>query len=121
MVTCACDKIAARDLTERLTIQRKTRTADGQGGYSETWATIGTPYGMVRGLGGGERWQAMRVSPQNRFRAVIRFRGDANGAPCYSAADRVRWRGREYAVESVIDMESRRKWLELILVEGAPS
>lgn len=115
---CAPAKYRPQHLTERLTIQRLTTARTQYGGFSDTWATIATPFAMVRALGGGERWMAQRVSPHVRYRAVIRYVGDANGAPAYGAADRVTWRGREYAIEAVMDPEGDGRWMELMLVEG---
>lgn len=115
-----CCKYHAGMLRHEITIERRTRAADGYGGFTETW-TGSTVQAYVEPLGGGERWQAMRVSPEVRFRAIVRFRGDAYGAPYWSAHDRVTWRGRTFAVESVVDVESRSEWLEMMLVEGKAS
>jgi len=108
-------------LNAQIVIERKNRVADGMGGSVDSWATEATVWANWKGLSGSERWQAMRVSPQNRFRAIIRFRGDVHGAPYYTAEDRVAYKGRTYAIESVIDMEDRQEWLELVLVEGGKS
>ncbi len=113
-----CCDISAGKLRSKVTIQRKANTPDGAGGWHETWATEGQPFAMWKALSGGEKWQAMRVSPQNRVRLIIRFKGDAEGAPYYSGADRVKYKGRTYSIESVIDVEDRKKWLELMIVEG---
>ena len=116
-----CCDITAGKLKSKITIERLTNTPDGSGGSVRTWATEGTPKALIRGLSGGERWQAMRISPENRFRAIIRFRGNASGAPYYTAADRVTYRGNTYAITSVMDMEDKRKFLELMLVETKAS
>lgn len=118
-----CCDISAGDLRTIITIERVTESADGQGGFTQSWAEdpAGGVYAKVTGLGGGERWQAMRVSPANRAKAVIRFRDDGSGAPYYSAGDRVKVSGRIYGVEYVQDVEFRRQWIEMGLVEGEPT
>ena len=116
-----CCDINAGKLKSKITIERATDTADTSGGSIRVWATEGTPRAMWKGLSGGERWQAMRVSPENRFRAIIRFKGDANGAPYYSASDRVKYRGRTYSITSVMDMDDEQKYLELMLTETKAS
>ena len=116
-----CCDMTAGMLKSSITIERKTRTADGMGGYTDTWSDLATVWAKWSGVGGSEKWQAMRVSPVNRFKAIIRFKGDADGAPYYSAADRVTYRGREFDIESVIDMDDAQTWLELTLAEGKPS
>ncbi len=113
-----CCNIHAGMLRSKVTIQRKANTPDGAGGWLEVWATAGQPFAMWKALSGGERWQAMRVSPHNRVRLVIRFKDDGNGAPYYSGADRVKYKGRTYSIESVLDIEDRRKFLEIMVVEG---
>lgn len=120
MVRCR-SKYSARDLRERIVIERKARAADGMGGYSETWATEATVWAMWKPLSGSERYQAMRISPEVRVTTVIRFQGDVNGAPYFSAGDRVTARGRTYNIEAVVDVDGAQDWLELALVEGKPS
>ena len=61
------------------------------------------------------------VSPGNRYRFVIRFRDDGNGAPYYSAADRVVYNSRTYGIESVVDMEDEQRYLEIMAVENKAS
>lgn len=107
-------------LDQRITLQRKARVSDGMGGYVETWSDLGTVWAEVRPLSSREIWNAMQVSTQTRFRARLRFRGDADGSPYYTSADRVTWKGRTYGVERVVEI-GRREGLELMLVEGQAS
>lgn len=120
MVKC-CSKYNARQLSSRIVIQRKTQAADGMGGFTETWSAGDSVWAMWKPMSGAERVQAMRITPSVAVRAVIRFRGDVNGAPYYSAADRVQYRGRTYNITAVIDVDDAGEWLELLLTEGAPS
>jgi len=116
-----CCKHTAGDLTAKITIQRKTTAPDGMGGAVDTWADIATPFAKWAALSGSELWRAQRLSPTITARAVIRFRGDAYGAPYYAPSDRVMYRNREYAVSAVIDADDGQKWLELYLSEGVAS
>jgi SPP1 family predicted phage head-tail adaptor len=75
----------------------------------------------VRASSGAERFFAQRLTPGNRFKFVIRFRGDANGAPYYSAADRIIHNGRTYGIEGVVDVEDDRRYLEITAVENKAS
>lgn len=117
----ACSKYSAGDLKSQITIARKTTASDGMGGVTDTWGAIGTPWAMWRAMSGNELYQAQRIAPRVTVKAVIRFKGDANGAPYFSPSDRVTYRGREYAIAAVIDPDDGLSWLELMLVEGAPS
>jgi SPP1 family predicted phage head-tail adaptor len=120
MVKC-CSKYNARQLKSRIVIQRKAQASDGMGGWTETWSAGDDVWALWKPMSGSERVQAMRVSPSLSVRAVIRFRGDAEGAPYYSAADRVTYRGRTYNITAVIDVDDAGEWLELMLSEGSPS
>lgn len=116
-----CAKYDARQLSAKVTIERKTQSADGMGGYTEAWAAdpAGGTWAMWKPLRGSERYQSMRLGPELRVLCVIRHRADGNGAPYYTAADRVTYQGRTYAIEAVIDVEDR--FLELHLIEGRKS
>lgn len=107
-------------MDRRITIERKTRVSDGMGGYTESWGELATVWAEIRPLGAREVWDAMRVSAETRFRVRIRWRGDSNGAPYYTSADRVIWQGRTYGIEQVVEI-GRRAGLQLLMVEGAPS
>lgn len=121
MVACKSCGYGAGDLRSKITIQRKTQAADGMGGVLDTWAAEATPWAMWKSLSGSELWSAQRLNPMVKVKAVIRFKGDANGAPYYTPADRVTYRGREYAIVDVRDPDDRQEWLELMLTEGLGS
>lgn len=105
-------------MDQRITLQRVTRTQDAGGGSAESWADLATLWAQVRPLSGGEMADGQRVSAQTRFKAVIWWKGDENGAPYYTAADRVVWQGREYGIESVTPI-GRNERMMLHLIEGA--
>lgn len=42
------------------TLSRRTRTADGQGGYTQTWATVATVAGRMRPASASERTLALQ-------------------------------------------------------------
>ena len=122
MVTKCCD-ISAGMLDTKITIERSTTSSDGEGGLTDAWAAdpAGGVWAMVKAMSGAERWFAQRVTPGNRYRFVIRYRGDGNGAPYYSARDRVVFQGREYGIESVVDVDTQGRYLELMAVENKAS
>lgn len=122
MVACKpCGEYSAGKLSARITIERATSTADGMGGIVDVWAVEATPWAMWKALSGSELWSAMRINPTIKVKAVIRFRGDAYGAPYYKPSDRVTYRNRQYSVVAVMDPDDGQQWLELMLAEGMPS
>jgi SPP1 family predicted phage head-tail adaptor len=119
MVQC-CD-ITTASLTVLVVIERRVRTADGQGGWVETWTAdpAGGVWAKVAGLSGTERWEAGRTESTNLYSVYVRFRGDANGAPYWNATDtRISVRGRYHNVLSIVDMELKKKWLRFYTQEG---
>jgi SPP1 family predicted phage head-tail adaptor len=118
-----CCDITSGKLSEKITIERNTPATDSEGGFTDAWAAdpLGGVWAMARAVGGAERWFAERVTPGNRYRFVIRFRDDGNGAPYYSAADRIVYNGRTYGIESVVDIENDRRFLEITAVENKAS
>lgn len=121
MVKC-CD-ISAGKLRTKIYIERRTRTSDGMGGFTDSWTRdpIQGVFADVRALTGTERDEAGRVHTGNLMRAIIRYRGDALGAPYYSGNDRVIIRGREFGILSVMDIEFRQKYLQLSIFESKPT
>jgi SPP1 family predicted phage head-tail adaptor len=119
-MTKCCD-ISAGQMRSLIVIERTATVSDGEGGLVDGWVAdpVGGVYARMRASGGGEHWQSMRVTPGNRFRAVIRYRDNGSGAPYYTIGDRVVYKGRTYGIDSVVDVEDRRKYLEMVLVENA--
>ena len=122
-----CDMNSGK-LRSLIQLQRKTSTPDGAGGYTVTWAAVPAGGVWAQWVGqvstfqfNSEEYRAMREVALNRYRAVIRFVGDEYGAPFYSEADRVFYRNRIYAIESLIDVEDRQQWLSMTLIDGRAS
>jgi len=113
MVDC-CAKYDARMLREPVTFQRKTRTANGRGGFTETWAEIsGAPTrGHMKALSGSERLMADRVDATTRNRLVVRYFSGLR------EEDRVLIRNRTYNIRFLNNVEFRDRWLEIDLDGG---
>ena len=104
-------------------IQRNTPVSDGEGGYTDAWASnpSGGVWAKVRASGGSERFFAERTAPGNLFKITIRFVDDGNGAPFYRIGDRVIHNGRELGVLSVVDVEDARQYIEIMAMENKAS
>jgi SPP1 family predicted phage head-tail adaptor len=121
-MTRCCD-ITAGQLRSLIQIERVTETDDDEGGFTEVWSAdpVDGVYARMKAMGGTERMFAMRETPLNTYKIVIRFRDDGNGAPYYSSKDRIFYKNRYFAIKSVVDVEDRRKWIEMIAAEGGAS
>lgn len=118
-----CCDLHSGMLTERVTLERKTKVPDSIGGYADTW-TPDPAYALpanVRPLSGTEAIVAQRVAPTATYRCAIRFRADAAGNPYYTPKDRLIHRGRTFGILYVFDRKMEHKWIELLLVEGRRS
>ncbi len=112
-----CGEITSKHLKTRIAIRRRTLVAGSFGAYTET-TTDHNVWAWVRAVSGTERIFAERVTPGERYRVVVRFRGDANGNPFWTIDDRVIIRTKEWAIESVIDMDDEGRWIEMRCVEN---
>ena len=118
-----CCKYNASSFSNLIVIKRVTRVADGQGGWTSTWAAdpAGGVYAHLEYLTGTERWEANRMQGGDLVRGIIRFRGDGNGAPYYTVADKAILRGMEFAILSVQDIEFQQRFLQLEMMLGKPT
>ena len=112
-----CGKYSPGQLREIVAIQAETRAADGMGGFTVTWATVsGAPTrAMISAAPGNEKWGFMRQVPGNTYKMVTRYFAGA------SAAQRVIWKTKEYAVLGVVDPDGRVDWLEWRLSDWVAS
>lgn len=70
----------AGDLRDRVTIQQKSTTADGQGGRAVTWATLATVSATVKPVQMSERLQAAAIGSSLTYTVTIRYRPDVTPA-----------------------------------------
>lgn len=119
-----CCSIRTSDLKHKVTIEKRTRSADGQGGYTEVWAAdpAGGVWCSMQFLTGTERWEAYRNMPGNLIRLTMRFKGNALGAPYWQTGQhRVVFRGRIYDILAVSDPGWNREVIKMDIFESGPS
>ena len=104
-------------LREAVTFQRMTRTSDGAGGQTQTWAAIrGTPSrAFIRAASGNERYAHDRVEAVVRLKLVTRYNSNI------TEADRVLIRGRAHNIKFLNNIEFRDHWLEISVDGGVAS
>ncbi|WP_434642754.1 phage head closure protein [Thermoanaerobacterium thermosaccharolyticum] len=101
----------AGKLRHRATIQQLVSTDDGAGGSIETWQDIVTVWAAIEPLRGNERYTAQQVQSTLSHKVTIRYREGIKPQM------RLTYKGRVFEVESVIDVEERHQWLELLCSE----
>lgn len=98
---------SAGAMREQITIQTEARTADGGGGFAQTFATNFTTFASVNPLSGKEQYKQGQLQDTQMFEFVIRYRSDKT----VTAANRILWGTRTFQVKSVINHMERNKYL----------
>lgn len=103
------------ELNRRITIEKKTRAADGGGGSNSTWSTFATVWARVKPMGGREIISADGKSHRLTHKVTVRFRTDI------TTDMRVKYNGAVMDILSSQDEDDARRWLVLNCEEGSPS
>lgn len=104
-----CCKYRPGMLREPVTFQRKSRVANGTGGFTETWAALAgsATRAYPKALSGTERFASDRVEASTRWRIVTRYFAGLK------EEDRIVMRGRAYNIRFINNVELRDRWLEI--------
>ena len=103
------------DLTQIVTLQSVTRTADGGGGVSEAWGTFAedaTVYAYVTPLRGSEGARDGGVNASGLWLFSIRNRSDV------TEQDRILWNGEAYNIRRVMRQGERELYLNIEAERG---
>lgn len=97
----------------RATLQQAARSADGGGGFSESWTALATFWIALEVTGGGETFAAERLESRNQYRVTLRRRTDiVPGMRLVTPA-------QSLAIREVLDAGPRSQAMTL-LCEDAP-
>ena len=112
-----CCDINSGMLREPVTFQRQTRTTDGAGGQTQTWAAVsGAPTrAYVTAASGGERYSHDRIEATIRLKLVTRYNSGLR------ESDRVLIRGKAHNIRFLNNLEFRNQWLEILVDGGVAS
>jgi SPP1 family predicted phage head-tail adaptor len=72
--------LTAGALRDRVTVQQKSTTADGQGGRSTTWATLATVFAQVLAMSARERLAQASIGALQAYTVIVRYRADITPA-----------------------------------------
>lgn len=103
------------DARQRIVLESKVLTADGGGGFAETWEAYAVVWAVFELGRGSESLSAGRPEMRVSCRFTIRRRGDV------CANHRVRIGARLFAVLATIDEGRKSASMTLLCEEGAPS
>lgn len=112
-MTKCCD-VTIADLRWQIQIQNKepTGATDPMGGVIVDWVTVATPWAKMKPMTGTEQYRADKLNAVGITQVIIRYRSGLNEAM------KVVYKGEDYQIRSIIDMEEKRQWLELMIEKG---
>ena len=104
-------------LDQIITLERKTRTATGTGGFTETWAEIASVWANVRAKAGRESLDEGRTNAT----FISLFTIYNTSSLSLSEVDRIIWQGERYNIRGVRREGSRAIWLVIEAERGVAS
>lgn len=103
------------ELTERVTLQTKSRAEDGMGGFVEAWVDTATVWALVRPMSGKERAWGEQQQASANYLVVIRYRSGLH------EQQRIVWRGTSLNIRFIKDRGPRALYLEIEAEAGVES
>ena len=109
-----CCDVTIADLRWKIQIQNKEATGetDPMGGVITDWVTVATPWAKIKPMTGREQYRADKLNATGMTQVIIRYRSDLNETM------KVVYKGEDYQIRSIIDIEEKRQWLELMIEKG---
>jgi len=98
-------------LKQRAALLSKTLAPDGGGGFSETWATIGSVWIEIVPLSANERFSADALQTRIRHRLRLRARSDVVTGMRLATADRT------FAIRAVLAADAASPLMTLLVEE----
>lgn len=100
----------APHLNRKLVLEAPLRSADGAGGYAETWAPLGTLWAEITARSGSERAIGGAAVSRVGYRIVVR--GAPTGSSMRPAPDqRFREGARQFVIRAVAERDPRGQYL----------
>lgn len=104
------------NLTRRFTLEAPVRLPDGAGGFSQSWAALGTLWGEVQSASGREA--GGDVSAVSRVSLRITLRAAPQGAPSRPiAGQRLRDGTRLFSILAVTEADASGRYLTCYATE----
>ena len=107
-----CCDIAVGDFRHKVSLQRKDIVSDGVGGSTVAWTEYATPWTKITPKTGGEKVYLNRLNASGLSTVVMRYRSDI------SESDKLVYRGNEFQIRSIINVEERDRYTELTIERG---
>lgn len=96
-------------LRHRVTIERATAAQDAYGQSIKTWTTAGKRWASIQPVNANERMFARKANEVVSHILQLRWDSDLGVSP----TDRVSFDGRTFQIEAVLNLDERRRIMEL--------
>lgn len=103
--------IDAGKLNKRISIKSLTRTADGIGGFSESWALVASVWASIMPVSTREKMQYQAIQNLITHRVIIRYRESIN------QDDRIYFGSRVLRIAGIRNLAEQNELLELVCEE----
>jgi SPP1 family predicted phage head-tail adaptor len=101
------------ELNKLVTIQYQTKATDSMGGFTVTWADLGTVWAAIWPVSAKETVQAGQNIMAITARVRIRYRSG------FKPDWRIKYGDKYFSISSIINPEMRNEWLDLLCREVA--
>lgn len=107
-----CCEIYPGMLNRRISIERKTLTADALGGFTESWQSLSQPWAHIKPMSGRELIHADKIDAVAVSRFIIRYNRNLR------EDDRVLYRGVYYNIRSLVNIDEQDEYTEITAERG---
>jgi len=107
-----CCDIKAGDLRNQVSLQRKQINSDGAGGTVVTWVEYATPWCKITPKTGNEKIYLGRLDAQGLSSVTTRYMSTI------IESDKLVFKNKEFQIRSIINIEERNKYTEMLIERG---
>ena len=100
---------------QSIVIQSTVEASDGQGGFTDTWSTFATVQGEVEYMDGSEAMDAGRLGVSQVIKLVFRYEAGI------TEKMRVVFNGDNMPIRSVVNVDGRNEWINLLVERDVAS
>jgi SPP1 family predicted phage head-tail adaptor len=101
----------AGELDKKVAVQQLTETADGQGGFTESWATVIEPWAKIRPFSSKEKFFAGQVRAGVTHEVTLRYSSSV------TTKGRILWGSRVFDIKGMLNIDERNEKLVLECAE----
>lgn len=102
-------------MRQRIVIQQATNTADGLGGFTESWSEYKTVWAKISPYSAKEAWEKMELKHRITHKVGIRYLSGV------TSDMRVKFGTRYLQIKGIRILDERKRFMELACEEGVPA